>query len=412
MPELRPALTFGPGLVDWQDRIDVGRLRRHRIERMQAVMRSNGVAALLASGTDDCRYLTGLTGADFSPQLWYVLFFADSEPIVFAHAGWSVQQPREVSWIREFRVARSWLSGICGPEAAEEEAAKFAGEVVAELRSRGVAGESLAIIGMDERAQNALRGQGVTLRGGAALMLEATAIKSADEVACIQMACAIAESAWFKCLPALRPGVTEDELSHLAIAAAYAAGAENARAGFRSGPLTFERGMKGAGRLIQAEEPLYGNLCGTSFLGYRCCLYRTFVAGAKPAPQLRDWYARLVERLDKVMDAIRPGATTADAALHFPPAGTWGYADEASVLTIEIGHGCGLHQYELPVINRQWSLDHPQVFEPGMVVAVEGREGDFGRGGVRLENMVVVTPSGCEILDRFPREEIVAVPYV
>jgi Xaa-Pro aminopeptidase len=119
-----------------------------------------------------------------------------------------------------------------------------------------------------------------------------------------------------------------------------------------------------------------------------------------------DWYKKLVDILDAVIEAIKPGATTADAAKAFPPASAWGYRDEAEVLTCEIGHGVGLNAYELPVINRQWSLRHPQVFEPGMTLAVETRTGEFRVGGVRLENMVVVTENGAEIMDHTPRDRI------
>jgi Xaa-Pro aminopeptidase len=58
------------------------------------------------------------------------------------------------------------------------------------------------------------------------------------------------------------------------------------------------------------------------------------------------------------------------------------------------------------VINRQWSLKHPQVFEPGMVVAIESLEGEHRQGGFRLEHMVLITENGPELLDYFPREEI------
>jgi Xaa-Pro aminopeptidase len=96
--------------------------------------------------------------------------------------------------------------------------------------------------------------------------------------------------------------------------------------------------------------------------------------------------------------------------VNFPPSSTWGYKDEAEVLTMEIGHGIGLYGYELPVINRQWSLKHPQILEAGMTFAVESREGREGEGGVRLENMVVVTETGAEVMDHFPRDEILTAP--
>ncbi len=409
-PKLSPALTYGPTLVDWQERINISRLRSQRASRMQEIMKQHGVAALLATGAGNCRYLVGLKGPEYTPHVWYVLFFAESDPVVFTGAGFITQLPEEAPWIREWRLARSWLSGICGPAAASAEAEKFAVGIAAELGERRVRGEVLAVIGFDDLAQGALRAQGLQLRSGWPLMHEATMRKTEDEVRCIKMAVAIAETAWYRVLAELRPGVSEDQLAQRGIEAAYAAGADDARVGFRSGPLTFERGIKDTSRILQPGELLYGNLCGTSYLGYRTCLYRTFLVGRDPTPQEADWYRRLVGRIDAVIDAIRPGATTADAARCFAPASTWGYTDEAEVLTIEIGHGVGLHQYEMPVINRQWSLDYPQVFEPGMIIAVEGREGAPGQGGVRLEDMVLVTDAGAEVLDRFPRDRIVATP--
>ena len=137
------------------------------------------------------------------------------------------------------------------------------------------------------------------------------------------------------------------------------------------------------------------------------CTYRTLIAGRKANQKEKDMYKRLLERVNGVIDAVKPGATTADAAKHFPPAATWGYKNESEVLAAEIGHGIGLFIYGPPIINRQWSLKHPQVFEPGMTLAVESREGEFRAGGVRLENMIVVTQDGAEIIDHMPRDQII-----
>jgi Xaa-Pro dipeptidase len=410
MPRMSPPLSYGPVQVDWQERVNIDRLRRHRAARMQAVMKKHGVASMVLTGAANCRYVTGLRGPEYTNHVWYVLFFAEGDPVVFTGAGFHVQLPTEAPWIKEYRIARSWLSSICGPEATAAEAKKFADGIVAELNARGVAKEPLAVLGFDEAANRALREAGLQTRGGWPLMLEATAIKGEDEVRCMKLAVYCAEAAWYKVLKHLRPGTSEDEITRIGTEASYAAGAESVSLGFRSGPNSFERGIKDNSRLIQPGELLYGNLCGTSYMGYRTCLYRTFLAGREPTAKERDWYKRLLERIDRVIDAIRPGATTADAARGFDPASNWGYKDEAEVLTIEIGHGVGLHQYEMPVINRQWSLDYPQTFEAGQLIAIEGREGVTGEGGVRLENMVIVTDKGAEILDHFPRDQIISTP--
>jgi Xaa-Pro aminopeptidase len=65
--------------------------------------------------------------------------------------------------------------------------------------------------------------------------------------------------------------------------------------------------------------------------------------------------------------------------------------------------------YNYPVINNQWSLKHPQPFEEGMVIAYESCEGEHMVGGVRLEDMVVVTKNGPEAIDFYPREEIIVL---
>jgi Xaa-Pro dipeptidase len=81
------------------------------------------------------------------------------------------------------------------------------------------------------------------------------------------------------------------------------------------------------------------------------------------------------------------------------------------MLVAEVGHGIGM-SYEEPVISRIWSFDHPQTFLPGMVIAVECREGECGYGGVRLEEMVLVTDTGHRILSNWPADEIVPVGII
>ncbi len=407
-------LTFGNTVADWQERINVARMRDERAARMRKMLKKHGIPALLATGADHKRYLTGLRGAEFTPQLSYVLFFAEGDPVVFEHAGWLAQMPDQAPWIKHWRIARAWLGGICGPEAVKEEAKLLGAEVMQELKDRGLAGEKLGLIGFDAAARESLIQAGAKVADGMPAMRDARVIKTADEIVCLKMVAAICESAWYKLWETLRPGIRDTLASETVINALYEAGAEAVNPiGIRSGPVSFDRAFQNTGRLINTGDLIYGAMCGVKFMGYGSCNYRTFVVGRKPTDREKDWYKALVERLDNIINSVKPGATTADAAKFFPPASHWGYKEEAEVLTMEIGHGIGIGSYELPVINRQWSLAHPQVFEAGMTFAVESREGEHRVGGVRLEDMVVVTENGAEIIDHFPREQIlVAGPHV
>lgn len=411
MVQFASKLAFGHQTADWQERINVARMREERAERARQVMRKHGISALLATRAENVRYLSSLRGPDFLPQLYYVLFFAEGDAVFFAGPGWVPQMPAIAPWIKHVRLARSWLTGIAGPEATWEEARKFAAEIREELRGRGLVGEKLAVVGFDGVAQKALSEAGLTLMDGWPMMLEARAIKTQDEINCLKTVAAICEAAWYKVWESLRVGIRDIDLSLIIANALYQAGADRPMGiQARSGPLCFDRGVNATGRMIQTGDLVYATMCHVPFLSYHSCTYRTFIVGRKPNDKEKDWYKRMLDRIDSIIDAIKPGATTADAAKYFPPASAWGYQDEAAVLTIEIGHGIGIGGYDLPVINRQWSLDHPQVFQPGMTIAIESREGEHGVGGVRLENMVVVTERGAEIMDYFPRDEILVAP--
>ncbi len=411
MVKMASRLTFGQTIADWQERINVERLRRERADKARAVLRAHGIPAILAARPENTRYLTGLRGPEFQPQLWYALFFAEGDPIVFHHAGWIHFYPPDAPWITDWRLARAWLSSGPGPEASDAEAKKFAQGISEALAERGLAKEQLAVVGFDGRSQRALAECGIKAIDGWPLMLEATKTKTVDEVNCLKMAFAITDASWYAAWEKLRPGARDTEASEAAKAAAWAAGADEVPAmHFRTGPTSFDRAFERTGRILNHGDLAYASFCSLGYMGYKTCYYRTFSVGREPEQRVKDWYKKLVDRLSRVIDEIKPGNTTADAARHFPPASTWGYRDEAELLTLEIGHGIGLHAYGYPIINRQFSLEHPQPFEAGMTVAIEGREGEPGVGGVRLEDAVVVTKDGAELIDHWPRDEILVAP--
>ncbi|MEE8608421.1 MAG: M24 family metallopeptidase [Nitrospiraceae bacterium] len=414
MVKLASKLTFGPAIADWQERINTERMRQYRAERARKIMRKNGIPVLLDASPVNVRYLTGLRGYNY-PMCRYVLFFAEHDPVMYEHDGWYHQMPDQAPWIKEWRPARAWLTGAPGLEACQDEAKQFAADIRQELQARGLLNEKVGLGGFDGVGREALTSAGIkNLVDTRPTMLEARCIKNQDEINCLKMVAAIVDGVWYRIWEGLRPGIKDTDLPPIAAAAGYEYGAETAvPGGWRTGPTTFDRGFHQSSRILQVGDLAYGSLCGVTYMGYGSCTYRTFIVGRKPNDKEKDWYKRLVDRVSAIIEEIKPGKTTADAAKHFPPASTWGYKEEVELLASEIGHGIGLGTsggYDIPIINRLWSFNHPQLFEEGMTIAVESREGETRVGGVRLENMVVVTKDGAEILDCFPRDEILVAP--
>jgi len=109
------------------------------------------------------------------------------------------------------------------------------------------------------------------------------------------------------------------------------------------------------------------------------------------------------------LDVIQPGAKTADIASVWPKAQEFGYRNEEEAFLQQYGHGVGLGLWERPIISRRFSFDHPQTIKENMVFAVETWCGaEDGSGAARIEEMVVVTKDGCEIITNYPSDHLIS----
>lgn len=143
-----------------------------------------------------------------------------------------------------------------------------------------------------------------------------------------------------------------------------------------------------------------------SYHGYRTCYYRTFAIGSASRAQ-RDAYLRCRDYMDQAIALVRPGASTADIVSAWPAATEFGFASEEAAFGLQYGHGVGLSIWEKPIFSRLVSLDHPEVLQEGMVFALETYwPGSDGWSAARIEEELVVTADGCEVITKFPAEEL------
>jgi Xaa-Pro aminopeptidase len=157
--------------------------------------------------------------------------------------------------------------------------------------------------------------------------------------------------------------------------------------------------------MLRPGDPAYFDILH-AYNGYRTCYYRTFAVGSASRAQV-DAYRRCRDYLDQAISLIRPGMTTADVVSVWPEAEEFGFPDEEAAFALQYGHGVGLSIWEKPIFSRLVSFDYPETIEEGMVFALETFwPAADGWSAARIEEQLVVTPDGSEVITRFPAEEL------
>ena len=393
----------GAEAVDWGEKINIPRMRVERLARAQKYLKKNGIAACLLERNENMRYVTSTKAIDFIDQLRYVIGFADYDPIIyeippgklFANCPWVKPE--------NLRLAIVWADEACGRAATWDRAQKFARLVKQDLKEKGLDKEKLGVDKLDDPGRQALKEAGIETVDVMPAMLEARAVKTEDEINCLKMAVSIAEVGWYALYETLKPGVFIRDLVAVANAAMYKAGAEYVW-GVLVGP---------GDRIVHVGDVVTVDFCRISYMGYNTCYYRNIIVGRKPNDHERDMHKRSYERVYNVIDAIKPGVSTAEVAKYWLPCKERGYPTEEYGWCEDLAHGIGLWLYEYPTINRLWSFDYPMTLEKGMTMAVEAMEFDPGVGRTKLEEMIVVTDGGVEIMTKLPvKDMMIASPIL
>jgi Xaa-Pro dipeptidase len=249
---------------------------------------------------------------------------------------------------------------------------------------------------------------------GTNLMFDARAIKNQDEIECLRLACESADAAFEDIRLAIRPGIRECDLLGLGMKRLYEMGAdETEEFVVASGPRTNPLHIDFTDRAIAPGDLVVVDINGNSYNGYKSCYYRTFVCG-KPTQEQKDAYKITKDMMYEGMAGIKAGATAADITKGWPKTPEfWGYDDWQNCRGFACGHGIGLSLHEAPNMFFPFSTAtiNP-VLEENMVIAVEtwyGKRG--GKFGVRLEEDLVVTKDGYDLLTKYPVDELIPCWY-
>jgi Xaa-Pro aminopeptidase len=336
----------------------------------QALLEPLELDALYITRPENVRYLTGFPHPE------------DAQVLITPEGAFLLTDPRYPEAERESRLPARVLK-------REEREALFQ-----DLRGRvGFEAEHLPYAAL-ERLRELSPAEWVPTKG----VIERLRLKkSPEEVARIRQAQALAERALERALALLRPGVEEREVALEIEFFLRKEGAEGV-----AFPPIVASGARGAlphaGASEKRLEP--GELItldlGAKVAGYHSDMTRTVALG-KPSPEMRRVYEAVQEALEVALQGLKPGRTGKEVdALAREALGRHGL-DRYFVHSL--GHGVGLAVHEGPGLSPYTE----EVLEPGMVVTVEPGVYLPGVGGVRIEELVLITEDGIELLSRFPR---------
>jgi Xaa-Pro aminopeptidase len=399
--------TFGLNAVDWEQRVDVDRLRRQRLERIGGLLEPSEMGSMLNFDMGNIRYVTathiGTWAMDKLAR--FSLLPRGGEPIVWDFGSAARHHQLYCPWLEGRAPAGiSTMRGAMSPESGRAE--DVAEKIWRELEARGLHAEPVGVDVVEPAVLFALQRRGLEIVDGQQLMQSARVRKTVDEVTLLDTACMMVDAAYEELYREMRPGMRENECVGLVSKVLYDLGSEhvegvNAISGERANPHPHVY----SDRVLRPGDPAYFDILH-SHLGYRTCYYRTFAIGSASRAQV-DAYRRCRDLLDRAIALVRPGVTTAEVASVWPAAHEFGFANEEAAFALQFGHGVGLSIWEKPIISRLVSLDHPEVIEEGMVFALETFwPTTDGFGAARIEEQLVVTADGCEVITRFPAEDL------
>jgi Xaa-Pro aminopeptidase len=399
--------TFGLMAVDWEGRVNVERLRQDRLNRIKAALKKSELGALLCFDMNNIRYITATHIGTWAMDklVRFSLLAQDDEPILWDFGSAARHHQIYCPWLGErSRAGISTLRGATHPGSGlAEDVAK---KIKLELEKRGLHNEPVGVDVIEMPVLFALQAQGIKVVDGQQLMHEVRKIKTQDEITLLNTATMMVDAAYDELYRFMKPGVKENECVGVVSKVLYDLGSEhvegvNAISGERCSPHPHVY----TDRVLRPGDPAFFDILH-SYNGYRTCYYRTFAVGSA-SPAMVDAYKRSRDYMDAAISIVKPGITTADVVKLWPKAQEFGFANEEAAFALQYGHGVGLSIWEKPIFSRLVSLDHPEVIEEGMVFALETYwPASDGWSAARLEEEVVVTKDGCEVITRFPSEKL------
>jgi len=351
---------------------------RGRLKKLQGVLGENRLDALLVTHLPNVHYLCGFTGSAGA------LVINEAGAWFFSDGRYREQAQAEVEGCGVVIAKKPPLA------AAAEWLIARAAKKRSLTRMLGIESEHLSVAGRTQLAR-LLRAE-FRLRETLGLVERLRMVKDANEIKCLRAAGILGASLFERALEMIRPGVKETE-----VAAEMEYTARRAGAAEMSFPTIIAAGKRSAlphGRASQEAIPARGFVVcdfGVILAGYCSDRTRTVHVG-RISREARRMYEAVREAQRAAVEVVRDGVSVAD--VDDAARKVLRKKDLAKHFTHSTGHGVGLEIHEAPRV----AAGQTEVLRVGMVITIEPGVYIAGNGGVRIEDVVVVTERGYEVL--------------
>lgn len=349
------------------------------------------VDAVIVSHLENVRYLTGFTGSSG------LALITPTDAVFFTDGRYGIQAAAEVPGFE--RVVLPQGSSLSGA----------AGEAVKQRGLKRVAFEDARLTVREYEDLKKAMPDDLALIGRSGLVESLRRIKDADEIAALRKAVVLADACFEHIRQIARPGRTEKEIAWEMETFLRAPG--------RAPRLSFESivaaGPNGALPHARPSDRKLGASGGPEFVvfdygaevdGYCSDITRTLVVGGEPTPRQREVYGAVLTAQLAALDAIQPGKIGKDIDAVARESLTGAGLGEA--FSHGLGHLLGREVHDAKPFSVGFSPRSDLVLEPGMVITVEPGVYLEGFGGVRIEDDILVTETGCEILTQSTKDLI------
>ncbi len=387
--------------------VNLDNVRSYRVQRVRQELRKHDFAGILLFDQLNTRYVTDATNM----QVWCshyearCVFVATEGPIILWDFGDLPHLAEDLPTVDEYRVMTQFYFFASGSRCVDN-ARKFADELMDLVQQYGGGNRRLAIDRCNWLGIQAFMNVGLDIQEGQDVMEVARVVKSEEELELMRHAVKTCEVAVGHMRQFLIPGITENALWSKLHEKNIELGGEWIEtrllsSGWRTNPWMRESSMRviERGDMVSFDTDLIGPY------GYCCDMSRSWICGEdKPSAEQARLYQLSVEQIRYNTEIIKPGISFRELA-----ANAWPLPEEFKDRRYGvIYHGVGLAD-EYPSIKHY--LDYEEkgydgVLEPGMTLCVESYIGSiYGGEGVKIEEQVLVTETGYEMLTTYPLED-------